>query len=56
MRPLLAHCHLGLGKVYQRTGQREQAGEHLATATTMYRELEMRLWLVQAETATTDLA
>ena len=30
MRPLVAHCHLGLGKLYQRTGKREQAQEHLA--------------------------
>ena len=25
MRPLVAHCHLGLGKLYRRTGKREQA-------------------------------
>ena len=25
MRPLVAHCHLGLGKLYRRTGNREQA-------------------------------
>ena len=24
MRPLVAHCHLGLGKLYRRTGQRER--------------------------------
>jgi tetratricopeptide (TPR) repeat protein len=49
MRPLVAHCHLGLGKLYRRTGKREQAQEHLTTATTMYREMEMRFWLEQAE-------
>jgi tetratricopeptide (TPR) repeat protein len=38
MRPLVAHCHLGLSKLYRRTDKREQAGEHLATATTMYRD------------------
>ena len=42
MRPLVAHCHLGLGKLYRRTGKREQAQEHLTTATTMYREMDMR--------------
>jgi len=41
MRPLVAHCHLGLGKLYRRTGKCEQAPEHLTTATTMYREMEM---------------
>jgi tetratricopeptide (TPR) repeat protein len=49
MRPLAAHCHLGLGKLYARTGKREQAQEHLRTATTMYRDMDMRFWLEQAE-------
>jgi hypothetical protein len=43
------HCHLGLGKLYRRTGKREQTREHLITATTMYREMDMRFWLEQAE-------
>ena len=45
MRPLIAHCHLGLGKLYGRTGKREQAQEHLTTATAMYREMKMTHWL-----------
>jgi tetratricopeptide (TPR) repeat protein len=49
MRPLVAHCHLGLGKLYRRTGARKQAQEHVATATTMYREMDMPFWLEQAE-------
>jgi hypothetical protein len=49
MRPLVAHCHLGLGKLYGRTGKCEQAQEHLATATTMYREMGMTNWLEKAE-------
>jgi hypothetical protein len=49
MRPLAAHCHLGLGKLYRRTGKREQAQEHLATATMMYREMDMRFWLEKAQ-------
>jgi hypothetical protein len=48
MRPLVAHCHLGLGKLYQHTCQREQAQEHLTTATTMYNEMGMTYWLEQA--------
>ena len=50
MRPLVAHCHLGLGKLYRRAGKQHEAQEHLTTATTMYREMDMRLWLEQAET------
>ena len=52
MRPLVAHCHLSLGKLYRRTGQREQAQEHLTMATAMYREMGMTYWLEQAEAAT----
>ncbi len=46
------HCHLGLGKLYRRTGKRQQAGEYLATATAMYREMDMRFWLTQVEAET----
>jgi hypothetical protein len=49
MRPLVAHCHLGLGKLDRRTGQRDEAREHLTTATTMDREMGMTYWLEQAE-------
>jgi uncharacterized protein HemY len=49
MRPLLAHCHLGLGTLYRRTGKREQAQEDLRTATAMYREMDMRFWLGKAQ-------
>jgi tetratricopeptide (TPR) repeat protein len=49
MRPLVAHCHLGLGKLYRRTGDDAKAQEHLGTATTMYREMDMRFWLEKAE-------
>jgi tetratricopeptide (TPR) repeat protein len=49
MRLLIAHCHLGLGKLYRRTGKREQAREHLTTATTMYREMDMRFWLEKTQ-------
>jgi class 3 adenylate cyclase/tetratricopeptide (TPR) repeat protein len=48
MRPLVAHCHLGLAKLYRRTGRPQDAREHLTLATTMYRAMEMRFWLEQA--------
>ena len=50
MRPLVARCHLGLGELYRRTGKREKAQGHLTTATALYREMDMRFWLEQAET------
>jgi hypothetical protein len=46
--PLVAHCHLGLARLYHRTGKREQAQEHLASATTMYREMGITYWLEKA--------
>ena len=46
-RPLIARCHLGL----RRTGRRNQALEHLATASTMCREMGTTYWLEQAEEA-----
>ena len=49
MRPLVAHCHLGLAKLSQRVGKREQAREHLTTATAMYREMDMRFWFDESE-------
>jgi tetratricopeptide (TPR) repeat protein len=55
MRALVARCHLGLGKLYRRTGKREQAGEHLTAATTMYRKMDMRFYLEQAEAEMREL-
>ena len=51
MRPLQAHCHLGLGTLYAKTGQREQARTELSAAITLYRAMEMTFWLPQAEAA-----
>jgi tetratricopeptide (TPR) repeat protein len=49
MRPLLAHCHLGLGKLYRRVGQLEEARAELSTAIGMLGEMGMTLWLPEAE-------
>jgi transcriptional regulator with AAA-type ATPase domain/tetratricopeptide (TPR) repeat protein len=49
MRPLVAHCHLGLATVCRRAGTQEEARQHVATATMMYREMEMAYYLEQAE-------
>jgi len=49
MRPVRAHCHLGLGKLFHRTGDRPKTAEHLTIAATMYREMGMGFWLEKAE-------
>ena len=51
MRPLVADCHLGLGKLYRCTDKQDQAREHLNIATAMYRAMDMRYWLEQAQAA-----
>jgi hypothetical protein len=48
MRPLVAHCHLGLGRLHARAGRRKQAARHLGTAAAMYRDTDMRVWLEQS--------
>jgi DNA-binding NtrC family response regulator/tetratricopeptide (TPR) repeat protein len=49
MRPLAAHCQLGLAQWHRATGERARAEEHLAAARTLYREMHMTLWLAQTE-------
>jgi tetratricopeptide (TPR) repeat protein len=49
MRPLVAHCHLGLGTLSSRTAKCHEAREHLTTAAAMYHEMDMRFWLEKAE-------
>jgi hypothetical protein len=41
MRPLQAHCHCGLGTLYAKISQREQARAALSTAIELYRAMEM---------------
>jgi tetratricopeptide (TPR) repeat protein len=49
LRPLVAHCYLGLGVLYRRAGKRQPAREHLTTAATMFGEMNMRFWREQAD-------
>jgi tetratricopeptide (TPR) repeat protein len=49
MRPLVAHCHLGLGRLLRVTGETGQARRHLAVAATIYREIDVPYWLERAE-------
>ena len=51
MRPLVAHCHHGLGRLYGQPGRHEAARAALATAIALYRAMDMTFWLTQAEAA-----
>jgi hypothetical protein len=42
---------LGLGMLYAKIEQREQARAELSTAIELYRTMEMTFWLPQAEAA-----
>jgi class 3 adenylate cyclase/tetratricopeptide (TPR) repeat protein len=54
MRPLVVHCHLGLGKLYRRTGKQQEAQDYLRAAIAMCGEMEMRFWLEQAQAVMTQ--
>jgi tetratricopeptide (TPR) repeat protein len=56
MRPLAAHCHLGLGKLYRCMGEGAKGSEQLTTAATMYREMGMTFWLEKAGAARISLS
>jgi len=50
MRPTIAHCHLGIGRLLHRIGKPEHAREHLIAATNMFREMDIGVWAEQGET------
>jgi hypothetical protein len=54
MRPLEALCRLGLGELARRAGDGTAAKERLTEAVGLFREMDMRYWLHQAEAALRD--
>jgi hypothetical protein len=55
MRPLVAHCHLGLSRLSLKAERREQARGELSAAIELYRAMEMTFWLPQAEAALAEV-
>ncbi|HSF32322.1 MAG TPA: adenylate/guanylate cyclase domain-containing protein [Candidatus Tectomicrobia bacterium] len=51
MRPLIAHCHLGLGQLCLSMGKHQEARAELSAGMARYRSMEMTFWLPQAEAA-----
>ncbi|HSR10898.1 MAG TPA: hypothetical protein VLS90_05600, partial [Thermodesulfobacteriota bacterium] len=49
MSPLVAHCHMGLGKLYSQKGERRRLQEHFTEAATLFRKMDMGFWAVEAE-------
>jgi class 3 adenylate cyclase/tetratricopeptide (TPR) repeat protein len=56
MRPLMAHCHHGLGWLYCQTGRGEQARTALSASIDLYRAMDMTFWLPRAEAALAQVA
>lgn len=55
MRPLVTHCHLGLGKLYLKMGRRERARAELSAAIELYSAMDMTFWLAQATAALAEV-
>ena len=51
MRPLSAHCHLGLGQLYALLCDASKARDCLERARLRYREMGMQLWVEQPDSA-----
>ena len=49
MRPLQAHCHLSLGKLYRRVGRHDEARAELNVAIDLYLTMGVTHWLPEAE-------
>jgi tetratricopeptide (TPR) repeat protein len=55
MRPLLARCHLGIGRLYLRTDDRDRAEDHLLTATRLFVAMDTPFWLRQTASSLREL-
>jgi tetratricopeptide (TPR) repeat protein len=55
MRPLQAHCRLGIGSLHAKIGRQEEARAALSTAIELYRAMEMTFWLPRAEATLTQV-
>ena len=51
MRPLEAHCHLGLGKLYLQMDRFDKSRAEFIQSIKLYDEMGMKFWLSKAEAA-----
>jgi tetratricopeptide (TPR) repeat protein len=51
MRPLAAHCHVLMARAEKAAGKRNAAATHLAAAHTLFSEMSMIRWSVEAAEA-----
>jgi tetratricopeptide (TPR) repeat protein len=55
MRPLAARGHLGIGRLYFCTGDRDRAADHLLAAKRLFSAMDMQLWLRHAASSMSEL-
>ena len=56
MRPMQAHCHLGIGQVHFNAKNLVEARSEIRQAANLYRRMSMPFWLAKAETWLDSLA
>jgi tetratricopeptide (TPR) repeat protein len=56
MRPMQAHCHLGIGQVHLKAKNLVEARSEILQAANLYRRMSMSFWLLKAETWLNSLA
>jgi class 3 adenylate cyclase/tetratricopeptide (TPR) repeat protein len=47
MRPLRAHCHVGLGRLYRQAEHHNAAAKSFQAATILFREMDATSWMVR---------
>jgi tetratricopeptide (TPR) repeat protein len=55
MRPLQAHCHLGLGQIHAQAENGSVARSELHAASELYRAMSMSFWVAKADLALSDV-
>ena len=55
MRPLVAHCHMGLGGAHTMAGLRTDAIEQFTIGMKLYREMGMGFWAEKAQMALNEI-
>ncbi len=55
MKPLQAHCHLGLGYVFRARGSLDEARAEIFAAARLYDSMEMEFWMGRADAALQNL-
>ena len=56
LRPLVAHCRLGIGRLHSRIGDLETARRDLATAADIYNSLGMQKGAGETQQALSELS